>query len=117
LPRGGRARAAGGGERLTPLKHDPAWFAVAWPGFELSTAAVYDAWDEVNGEGPSQLRRAAERVEPGLVDFARRLGSDWQMTGSGSAFFKRCASEEEAARATEGIAEWTVVTRSIEAWE
>jgi len=115
--RGGRARAEGRGEQLTPLKHDPAWFAVAWPGFELSTAAVYGAWDEVKGEGPNQLRRAADHVEPRLVDFAKSLGDGWQMTGSGSAFFKRCASEEEAGHATKGIAEWTAVTRSIEAWE
>ncbi len=113
---GGHARAEGRGEQLTQLAAAPAWFALAWPGFELSTAAVYGAWDQVKGEGPNHLRRAAEHVEPRLGDFARRLGDGWQMTGSGSAFFKRCATEQEAARAINGIAEWTAVTRSIEAW-
>ena len=113
---GGHARAEGRGEQLTKLAADPAWFAVAWPGFELSTAAVYEAWDEVKGEGPNHLGRAAEHVEPRLTDFAKRLNGGWQMTGSGSAFFKRCANEEEARSATKGLDGWTTVTSSIEPW-
>jgi 4-diphosphocytidyl-2-C-methyl-D-erythritol kinase len=113
---GGHARAEGRGERLTLLPVDPAWFAIAWPGFELSTAAVYGAWDEVKGEGPNHLRRAAERVEPRLTHFANKLGDGWQMTGSGSAFFKRCGNEQEARRAVKGLDGWTAVTSSIEPW-
>ena len=56
---GGRARGEGRGERLTPLPMEAAWFAIAWPGIELSTADVYRAWDEVKGDGPNHLRRAA----------------------------------------------------------
>jgi len=84
---GGAALAEGRGERLKTLPTDPAWFAIAWPDIELSTAAVYRAWDEVKSEGPNQLTAAAAHVEPRLRDFAARLGEGWQMTGSGSAFF------------------------------
>ena len=61
---GGSARGEGRGERLTRMEMEPAWFAIAWPGVELSTAAVYRAWDEVQGDGPNQLRRAAEQEQP-----------------------------------------------------
>ena len=110
---GGRARAEGRGERLTPMKPEPAWFAIAWPGIELSTADVYRAWDEVKGEGQNQLQRAAEHVEPRLKDFARRLGSGWQMTGSGSAFFKRANTQEEGKRAVAPLDCWTAVAQAV----
>jgi 4-diphosphocytidyl-2-C-methyl-D-erythritol kinase len=113
---GGRARAEGRGERLTRLQPEPVWFAVAWPGIELSTADVYRAWDEVKGEGPNQLRKAAENVEPRLKEFARRLGGGWQMTGSGSAFFKRTNTEQEAKKAVVPLDGWTAVTRAVEGW-
>jgi 4-diphosphocytidyl-2-C-methyl-D-erythritol kinase len=113
---GGAARAEGRGERLTPLPTEPAWFAIAWPDIELLTATVYRAWDEVNGDGPNQLRRAAGRVEPRLEDFAARLGQGWQMTGSGSAFFKRCPDEGAARQATAELDCWTAVTHAVGAW-
>ena len=113
---GGRARAEGRGERLTPLRDEPAWFAVAWPRVELSTASVYRAWDEVRGEGSNQLRRAAEHVDARVRDFARSLGPGWEMTGSGSAFFKQCESEAAARRATAPLDCWTAVTRSVGRW-
>ena len=110
---GGRARAEGRGERLTPLKPEPAWFAIAWPGIELSTADVYRAWDEVKGAGPNHLQRAAEHVEPRLKDFAKRLGPGWQMTGSGSAFFKPTNTEEEGRKAIASLDCWTAVTHAV----
>ncbi|HKV87852.1 MAG TPA: 4-(cytidine 5'-diphospho)-2-C-methyl-D-erythritol kinase [Candidatus Dormibacteraeota bacterium] len=116
---GGRARAEGRGEHLSPLEMDPAWFVIAWPGIELSTADVYRAWDEVKGEGPNHLRRAAEIVEPALEDFASRLGAGWQMTGSGSAFFIRCTGHDEANRkvaAIESLRCWTSITQAIGPW-
>jgi 4-diphosphocytidyl-2-C-methyl-D-erythritol kinase len=113
---GGRAVAEGRGERLAHLPADNAWFAIAWPRIELSTAEVYRAWDEVKGDPPNQLRRAAEHVEPRLRDFAGRLGEGWQMTGSGSAFFVRCTSKMEAAKRAEGIDAWTAVTPAVGAW-
>ncbi len=117
--RGGRARVEGVGERLTALPDEPAWFAIAWPGIELSTADVYRAWDEVGGEGPNELRRAAETVEPRLREFAASLvptGGAWKMTGSGSAWFARCAVEAEANELVARLDCWTAVTRSMPAW-
>ena len=61
---GGRARAEGRGEQLTKQSvPGNRWFAIAWPGIELKTADVYRAWDEVKGERPNELRRAAEHVD------------------------------------------------------
>jgi 4-diphosphocytidyl-2-C-methyl-D-erythritol kinase len=113
---GGAARAEGRGERLTRLPAEPAWFAIAWPQIELSTAAVYNAWDEVKGDGANQLTRAARHVEPRLDDFAARLGHDWQMTGSGSAYFLRCDDEQTARKATARLDCWTAVTHAVGAW-
>jgi 4-diphosphocytidyl-2-C-methyl-D-erythritol kinase len=113
---GGTARAEGRGERLTRLPTAPAWFALAWPGIELSTASVYVAWDEVQGESPNELLRAAERADPRVADFAHKLGPGWQMTGSGSAFFLRCTDAEEARRAAATLDCWTAVTRAVGPW-
>ena len=110
---GGTARVEGLGERITLLPDHDAWFAIAWPGIELSTRAVYEAWDEVGGE---DLRRAAEHVEPRLADFARQLGEGWQMTGSGSAFFKKVGGEQEGRKAIANLDCWKTVTRSVGRW-
>jgi 4-diphosphocytidyl-2-C-methyl-D-erythritol kinase len=107
---GGRRRAEGRGETTTPLRMQPAWFVIAWPGFELSTADVYRAWDEVKGDGPNELRNAAENVEPRLKDFAKRLGDEWQMTGSGSAFFKTGSEAPD-------MDCWTVVAQATGPWD
>ena len=115
---GGAARAEGRGERLTPLPipNHETWFAIAWPGIELLTAAVYRAWDDVKGDPPNELTRAAGHVEPQLQEFAMRLGHEWQMTGSGSAFFLRCKDESTARKATAALDCWTVVTQAVGAW-
>jgi 4-diphosphocytidyl-2-C-methyl-D-erythritol kinase len=111
---GGRALVEGMGERVTPMAmNEPAWYAIAWPGIELSTAAVYRAWDEVHGVAPNQLRRAAGRAEPRVEEFARKLGAGWQMTGSGSAFFCACADRPSAARAIEKLECWTAVAQAV----
>ncbi|MGH7765369.1 MAG: 4-(cytidine 5'-diphospho)-2-C-methyl-D-erythritol kinase [Candidatus Dormibacteraceae bacterium] len=113
---GGTAKAEGRGEKLTRMPTASAWFAVAWPGIELSTSAVYRAWDEVRGEPPNQLRRAAERVEPRLARFAAHLGEGWQMTGSGSAFFRRCQNDEQARHMIASLDCWTAVARAVGPW-
>ncbi|TMC40332.1 MAG: 4-(cytidine 5'-diphospho)-2-C-methyl-D-erythritol kinase [Chloroflexi bacterium] len=110
---GGRALVEGRGERVQPLPApEPMWFAIAWPGIELSTRDVYAAWDQVKGEAPNHLRAAAERVEPRLLEFAKRLGGGWQLTGSGSAFFKAVQTEQEAREAVKGLDGWTAVSRA-----
>jgi 4-diphosphocytidyl-2-C-methyl-D-erythritol kinase len=116
---GGRARAEGRGERLTPLEETPQWFAIAWPGFALNTRDVYQAWDAVKGvkdDGPNELRRAAEHVNPNLATFAQKLGPGWQMTGSGSAFFRSTSSEQEANDVIGRLDCWTAATASVPRW-
>lgn len=122
---GGAAQAAGRGERLEPIETEAIWYALAWPRIELKTADVYRAWDELDEldeldemrhEAPNHLRRAAEEVEPRLVEFAKELGARWQMTGSGSAFFKRCANKREATEAVARLECWTAVAHSVDRW-
>lgn len=113
---GGRMRAEGRGDRLTALPFEEAWFAVAWPRVELSTADVYRAWDEVQGEGRNQLLRAAAQVNAAVRSFSQQLGEGWSMTGSGSAFFIRCASEEEAKIAAANLDCWTATSPAVGPW-
>ena len=115
--RGGAAEAAGHGADLRPAAPATGWFAIAWPGFEVSTAAVYDAWDRTGGAGPNQLQGAAFEVEPRLRDFAAGLGPPWQMTGSGSAFFRSEPTRAEAEDALGGLACWTAVAAPVAAWD
>ena len=114
--RGGTARGRGRGEQLTALPLSKGVYAIAWPGFGVSTAAVYRAWDQVGGEDPNQLARAAFQVEPRLAEFAARLGPRWQLTGSGSAFFRACVSQPEAAAAIAPLECWTSVAAPVGPW-
>ena len=116
LLRGGAARASGRGERLAPTPSLDAWFAVAWPGYPVSTAAVYSAWADAGEAGANQLQAAAIRVEPRLSGFVDQLGPGWQMTGSGSAFFRPFADCRQARAAIGGLACWTAVSRSVAGW-
>jgi 4-diphosphocytidyl-2-C-methyl-D-erythritol kinase len=113
---GGTALAEGRGERLTRLPPERGWFAIAWPGIELLTSAVYRAWDEVKGDGRNQLTRAATAAAPQLNDFASKLGEGWQMTGSGSAFFRRAADQTTARNSTTQLDCWTSITHAVGAW-
>ncbi len=120
---GGTARAEQRGDHLTPVPTQPEWFAIAWPGVELPTPDVYRAWDDMGnpqpGE-PNQLTQAAMRIEPRLKEFANALNTDnehaWQMTGSGSGFFLRCAGEDEARAATSRLKCWTAVAQALGTW-
>jgi 4-diphosphocytidyl-2-C-methyl-D-erythritol kinase len=114
--RGGAAEARGRGERLRRAPPATGWFAVAWPGFEVSTRDVYARWDEVGGEGMNHLTRGALAIEPRLEEFAWRLGEGWRMTGSGSAFFRHCETRHEAQRAVESLDCWTAVARPVGGW-
>jgi 4-diphosphocytidyl-2-C-methyl-D-erythritol kinase len=113
---GGAATADGRGERLAPGRVDTGWYAVAWPGFPLSTPAVFRRWDDVGGDGANELTRAALGVEPRLAEFAGTLGPDWRMTGSGSAFFRCCPSRDEAEASVARLACWTAVARPVGPW-
>jgi 4-diphosphocytidyl-2-C-methyl-D-erythritol kinase len=111
---GGCAVARGRGELLERCRVAPAWFALAWPGWPLSTADVYAAWDRVGGEGVNQLARAASSVASDMAGFIDRLGPGWAMTGSGSAFYKSVADREAAVAAVAGLDCWTAVARAVE---
>ena len=112
---GGTAMADGTGERLVPVPQPPGCYALAWPGFSVSTAEVYGAWDRLGGDGDNHLSRAALAVEPRLEEFARGLPG-WRMTGSGTAFFRPCADAAEAERATRNLDCWTAVVWPVAAW-
>lgn len=113
---GGAAVATGRGDRLAPVEVARGWFALAWPGLALATAAVYRAWDSVGGDGANHLARAAAAVEPKLPEFAAMLGEGWRMTGSGSGFFRPCPTRAEAERTVAGLGCWTAVARPVQAW-
>jgi 4-diphosphocytidyl-2-C-methyl-D-erythritol kinase len=120
---GGTAIAEQRGDHLTPIPTQPQWFAIAWPGVELPTPDVYRAWDDMeppSANQPNQLTQAAMRIEPQLKEFANALNSDkkhpWQMTGSGSAFFLRCADEDGARIAISRLNCWTAVAQAIGPW-
>jgi 4-diphosphocytidyl-2-C-methyl-D-erythritol kinase len=118
---GGAAIAEQRGDQLTSIPTKPSWFAIAWPGVELLTPDVYRAWDETPGEPPNQLAKAAMRIEPSLQEFANALnsggGPGWQMTGSGSAFFRRCIDEDEGRAITSRLNCWTTVAQALGPWE
>jgi 4-diphosphocytidyl-2-C-methyl-D-erythritol kinase len=116
LLRGGAAVARGRGERLTPAPTGTGWFAIAWPGFSMSTPAVYRRWDEVGGDDENALTRAAFDVEPKLAEFASMLGEGWRMTGSGSAFFRPAGTRPEAEATVARLDCWTAVARPVGAW-
>jgi len=101
---GGAAIAEQRGDQLEPIPTESQWFAIAWPEVELLTPDVYRAWDELPGTMPNHLTEAAKESK------------SWQMTGSGSAFFRRAADEEEARRATQALKTWTAVAHSVGPW-
>jgi 4-diphosphocytidyl-2-C-methyl-D-erythritol kinase len=113
---GGRARATGHGERVEAMRVEPGWFAIAWPRIQISTADVYARWDEVGGEPPNELESAAFGVCPDLATYRDQLGEGWQLTGSGSAWFKPCPSRQAAEDAAKKAPGWTAVARSVGPW-
>jgi 4-diphosphocytidyl-2-C-methyl-D-erythritol kinase len=115
--RGGFARVRGIGEKLETIALPTREIVVVTPPFSCSTADVYRAWDELGGprDEVNDLRPAAERVEPRLVEFRRRVEAAAEapafLAGSGSSYavsFEH-AADAEAARAR--IA--TAVTGSV----
>ena len=124
---GGTAIADQRGDHLTPIPTPPQWFALAWPGIVLPTPDVYRTWDDMenpDASEPNQLTEAAMRIEPRLKEFAHALNSHdasnrWQMTGSGSAFFLRCAGEQaarERAAELKSLKCWTAIAQTVGPW-
>ncbi|HVE42105.1 MAG TPA: 4-(cytidine 5'-diphospho)-2-C-methyl-D-erythritol kinase [Planctomycetota bacterium] len=121
----GPALCSGRGEKVAPIASGPDLHAVIfWPGFSLSTAAVYarvrefltprprvviDFLNSFGREGPEELGRvlfnrlelAAFALHPELSALRGRLAEmagGARMTGSGSALYGLCASGAEASR-------------------
>lgn len=119
---GGAALVRGAGEQVESLPLPDLWVAVAFPGIEVSTAAVFaelrpDEWGDGrvleaaarlvrDGRGagalsrlPNSLLAPATRVCPELAEVIgrlRRRGWDPHLTGTGSALFQVCLDRGEA---------------------
>jgi len=123
---GGTAIADQRGDHLIPIPTQPQWFAIAWPRIELPTADGYRAWDAMKNPpttSANHLTEAAMSIEPRLREFANALNSHqngWQMTGSGSAFFLRCAGEQAAHETVAGLKSlkcWTAIAQAVGGWD
>ena len=127
----GPALCTGRGEKVAPIRSGAELHAVVyWPGFSLSTAAVYgrvrdfltttprtviDFLNSLAQEGPedletelfNRLELAAFALHPELSALrsrlAERLPYGARMTGSGSALYGLCASGAEARRMAQRV--------------
>ena len=124
------ARVRGAGERIEPVRLPPFWCVLAWPGYGISTKAVFDAFAETGASGSglpdlpdrftdcraladwlrscrNDLHVAAEAIAPGLPDVREVLENAGAlytaMSGSGSAHWGMFASETEARQAASVI--------------
>jgi 4-diphosphocytidyl-2-C-methyl-D-erythritol kinase len=94
---GGRARVSGVGEVLFPLPFPEVAgraYTLLTPPLQVSTAAVYQAWDRLGGpagDRGNDLEPAALAVEPGLAEWRDRLGDATgetpRLAGSGGTWF------------------------------
>jgi 4-diphosphocytidyl-2-C-methyl-D-erythritol kinase len=92
---GGRALVEGVGELLTPLPFVERQVTLFLPEFEVSTAKVYQAYDEMlsgakRPQGVNHLEAPACRVQARLatlLDWARAEFGEVQLAGSGSTVF------------------------------
>jgi 4-diphosphocytidyl-2-C-methyl-D-erythritol kinase len=111
---GGRARAEGYGEKLTPLPDGPReWFVLAKPPVGCSTVEMFGALDRLSYEWRDfpvgdELYNDFERVAPceclDLIERLQALGArDAGLSGSGSAVFGRFGSEADGLRAAEKL--------------
>lgn len=65
--RGGTVRARGRGEELEPLPPFSAWFVLAIANEGLSTASVYEAWDQGPISGPGAVQPMIDAIADGDV--------------------------------------------------
>jgi len=91
---GGRARVTGIGDEIEPLPFEERTFTLLPYAGQVSTPAVYDAWDRLgapSADGSNDLEPAAVRVEPELAEWRDRLGDATGVTpmlaGSGGTWF------------------------------
>ncbi len=91
---GGRARVRGIGEDVEPLPFVNRTVTLVVPPLNVSTPAVYRAWDRLGGpvaDGPNDLEPAALVVEPALARWRDLIGDACGETpvlaGSGATWF------------------------------
>lgn len=93
---GGRARVSGIGEIIEPLPFVDRIVTLVVPPLQVSTPAVYRAWDEIQVRGRSEpmvndLEPAALVVEPALIEWRDRIreacGVAPVLAGSGATWF------------------------------
>lgn len=116
---GGRARVRGIGEIVVPMPFEPLMFTLVVPPLQVSTPAVYRAWDALNGpsgHGGNDLEPAAIAVEPALGVVRDRVaelcGVTPLLAGSGATWF--VPGERDDALASlrhEGVA--VIVARTV----
>jgi 4-diphosphocytidyl-2-C-methyl-D-erythritol kinase len=92
--RGGRARVLGIGEVVEPLPFEERVVTLVVPPLHVSTAAVYRAWDDLDGpagDAGNDLEPAALAVEPQLGKWrdlvAAAVGERPVLAGSGATWF------------------------------
>jgi 4-diphosphocytidyl-2-C-methyl-D-erythritol kinase len=109
--RAAAARVTGIGEVVTPLDApSPDHAILAYPGFRLSTAAVFGELRPADlateRPGANDLLAAALRLRPELGDLMRQVsdaGGDPRLTGSGSTIFALTNDPERAAAIAAGL--------------
>lgn len=91
---GGRARVTGIGEVVDPCAFEDRRFTLLTPPLEVSTPAVYRAWDDLGGPTAgdgNDLEPAALAAEPRLAAWRDRLkeltGEQPRLAGSGATWF------------------------------
>lgn len=113
---GGRAKAEGYGEILTPLEDLPAeWVVVVQPEETVSTPAAFKHLDSMErewqdferaGEGINHFELAAPPICLKIKSRLKEAGADFSLlTGSGSAVFGLFGRDEASAKAAAGFFE------------
>jgi 4-diphosphocytidyl-2-C-methyl-D-erythritol kinase len=121
---GGRARVRGIGEIVDPLPAVAMTVTLVVPPLQVSTPAVYQAWDHLGGptaDGPNDLEAAAVHLYPELERWRDRIGDACgtrpTLAGSGATWFVPGEHEEalvtlsEKERGNEGAN--VIVARTI----
>jgi len=119
---GGRARVTGIGEVIDPLPHVERIVTLVIPPLQVSTPAVYKAWDDLGGptgDGPNDLEPAALVVEPRLAEWRHRIealtGRTPVLAGSGATWFVEGERDDALAELVDEGAE-VRVARTADRW-
>jgi len=119
---GGRAHVSGIGELVEPLPHVDRTVTLVIPPLQVSTPAVYRAWDELgdrsNRDARNDLEIAALVVEPDLARWRGlihdRVGTAPTLAGSGATWFVEGRHEHELADLA-ALGASVVVTHTVDA--